>query len=113
MAKVSTEINKLYSFSNQHCFSILKDSVIPNFQAEYKVGYFKLKMPYGKIVCKDISDRDDFRVCKACGKGYYLEDNTCVECMEHCSSCSSADTCSICHDDYLFSEIDGKCIRKC
>jgi hypothetical protein len=62
---ITTEINRLYPFSNEFCFYKLKELVLPNITVKYQVGYFNLKIPIGKVICEDISDRDDFRVCKA------------------------------------------------
>lgn len=62
---ITTEYNQLYAHSHEHCFAVLKEKVLPGFRAKYHIGYANWKIQNGKIVSEDVSDRDDWKVCKA------------------------------------------------
>ena len=55
------EVNKFYELDHEQLYYILKNKILPEFKASYGIGYWNFKLPFGKLICKDISDRDDFR----------------------------------------------------
>lgn len=50
------EVNKLYSYPQDVCYSIIKDHVIPSMSIAYRIAYLNIKIPYGSMGLSIIED---------------------------------------------------------
>eukprot|EP00702_Spironucleus_salmonicida_P001062 EST42353.1 Cysteine-rich membrane protein 2 [Spironucleus salmonicida] len=49
-------------------------------------------------------------VCSRCSTGYLKKDNRCLKCSQNCQQCSVVDTCDLCLDGYRFTN-DQQCVK--